>query len=137
VTRIDPELETRRYTEEVLATAGKGLDAQGRALLEEDLRSPCTEEIAVFRAFAEPCRSTRSRSSARAVEAASGPSGSCGRSSHSSVPTLRFEKITKTKQMVPYGVRSTPAIVIDEQVVHAGGIPTKAEVERWVQALQA
>ena len=53
VTRIDPELETRRYTEEVLSTAGKGLDAQGRALLEEDLRSPCTEEIAVFRAFAE------------------------------------------------------------------------------------
>ncbi|MGB8328880.1 MAG: arsenical pump-driving ATPase, partial [Polyangiales bacterium] len=53
VTRIDPELETRRYTEEVLSTAGKGLDAQGKALLEEDLRSPCTEEIAVFRAFAE------------------------------------------------------------------------------------
>ncbi|MBC7173032.1 MAG: arsenical pump-driving ATPase, partial [Polyangiaceae bacterium] len=53
VTRIDPELETRRYTEEVLATAGSGLDAQGKALLEEDLRSPCTEEIAVFRAFAD------------------------------------------------------------------------------------
>ena len=53
VTRIDPELETRRYTEDVLATAGAGLDDQGRALLEEDLRSPCTEEIAVFRAFAE------------------------------------------------------------------------------------
>ena len=32
---------------------GRGLDAQGRALLEEDLRSPCTEEIAVFRAFAD------------------------------------------------------------------------------------
>ncbi|MEX2465599.1 MAG: arsenical pump-driving ATPase [Gemmatimonadota bacterium] len=53
VTRIDPELETLRYTEEVLRTAGEGLDAEGRALLEEDLRSPCTEEIAVFRAFAD------------------------------------------------------------------------------------
>ncbi len=53
VTRIDPALETRRYTAEVLAASGEGLDAQGRALLEEDLRSPCTEEIAVFRAFAE------------------------------------------------------------------------------------
>jgi arsenite-transporting ATPase len=53
VTRIDPAAETRRYTEEVLATAGRALDAQGRALLEEDLRSPCTEEIAVFRAFAD------------------------------------------------------------------------------------
>ena len=53
VTRIDPAIETRLYTEEVLANAGKNLDAKGRALLEEDLRSPCTEEIAVFRAFAE------------------------------------------------------------------------------------
>lgn len=53
VTRIDPALETRRYTQEVMSSAGSGLDAQGKALLEEDLRSPCTEEIAVFRAFAE------------------------------------------------------------------------------------
>jgi arsenite-transporting ATPase len=53
VSRIDPAVEIRRYTEDVLATAGQGLDAQGRALLEEDLRSPCTEEIAVFRAFAD------------------------------------------------------------------------------------
>jgi len=53
VTRIDPARETRRYTAEVMSTAGSGLDAPGRALLEEDLRSPCTEEIAVFRAFAE------------------------------------------------------------------------------------
>jgi arsenite-transporting ATPase len=53
VARIDPAVETRRYAEETLASAGKDLDAQGRALLEEDLRSPCTEEIAVFRAFAE------------------------------------------------------------------------------------
>ena len=53
VTRIDPAAETRRYTEEVLSAAGGDLDAQGKALLEEDLRSPCTEEIAVFRAFAE------------------------------------------------------------------------------------
>lgn len=52
VSRIDPRAETRAYTEEVLATAGRALDAQGRALLEEELRSPCTEEIAVFRAFA-------------------------------------------------------------------------------------
>jgi len=53
VARIDPALETVRYTAEVLATAGATLDAHGRALLEEDLRSPCTEEIAVFRAFAD------------------------------------------------------------------------------------
>lgn len=52
VSRIDPQMETRAYTDEVLLGAGAGLDAEGRALLEEDLRSPCTEEIAVFRAFA-------------------------------------------------------------------------------------
>jgi arsenite-transporting ATPase len=52
VSRIDPALETREYRAEVMADAGKDLDQNGRALLEEDLRSPCTEEIAVFRAFA-------------------------------------------------------------------------------------
>jgi arsenite-transporting ATPase len=52
VSRIDPQAETRSYVENVLATAGRNLDAGARSLLEEDLRSPCTEEIAVFRAFA-------------------------------------------------------------------------------------
>ena len=52
VSRIDPSAETKVYVEQVMATAGKDLDASARALLEEDLRSPCTEEIAVFRAFA-------------------------------------------------------------------------------------
>ena len=52
VSRIDPQAETRAYVDQVLATHGRELDADTRALLEEDLRSPCTEEIAVFRAFA-------------------------------------------------------------------------------------
>lgn len=51
VSRIDPEAETERYRREVLNSKGAALDAEGRALLEEDLRSPCTEEIAVFQAF--------------------------------------------------------------------------------------
>lgn len=51
VSRIDPHAETERYRQKVLATKGASLDAEGRALLEEDLRSPCTEEIAVFQAF--------------------------------------------------------------------------------------
>ena len=53
LSRIDPVEQTRTYSEQVLAAAGPDLDDQGRALLEEDLRSPCTEEIAVFRAFAD------------------------------------------------------------------------------------
>ncbi|MBW6509158.1 MAG: arsenical pump-driving ATPase [Desulfuromonadales bacterium] len=52
VSRIDPAAETAAYSQDVLATVGADLDDEARALLEEDLRSPCTEEIAVFRAFA-------------------------------------------------------------------------------------
>jgi len=56
VSRIDPHAETERYRQHVLETKGAKLDAQGRALLEEDLRSPCTEEIAVFQAFSRIIR---------------------------------------------------------------------------------
>jgi arsenite-transporting ATPase len=52
VDRIDAEAETRSYREEIMGSVGGQLDDQGRALLTEDLRSPCTEEVAVFRAFA-------------------------------------------------------------------------------------
>jgi len=51
ISRIDPHEATERYRQHVLTTKGATLDAEGRALLEEDLRSPCTEEIAVFQAF--------------------------------------------------------------------------------------
>jgi arsenite/tail-anchored protein-transporting ATPase len=56
VDRIDPHEVTDRYRQHVLETKGAKLDAQGRALLEEDLRSPCTEEIAVFQAFSRVIR---------------------------------------------------------------------------------
>jgi arsenite-transporting ATPase len=58
--RIDPAAETARYTTEVLAAA-TGLDEEGRTLLTEDLRSPCTEEIAVFRAFARTIDAAQDR----------------------------------------------------------------------------
>jgi len=51
VSRIDPVAATDAYVAHVLETSGAGLDAGARALLEEDLRSPCTQEIAVFQAF--------------------------------------------------------------------------------------
>ncbi|MHB8252682.1 MAG: arsenical pump-driving ATPase [Acidiferrobacter sp.] len=56
VSRIDPQIETENYRQRILATQGEHLDAQGRALLEEDLRSPCTEEIAIFQAFSRLIR---------------------------------------------------------------------------------
>ena len=56
VSRIDPHVETENYRRHVMTTKGATLDAEGRALLEEDLRSPCTEEIAVFQAFSRVIR---------------------------------------------------------------------------------
>ena len=56
VSRIDPKAETERYRQDVIKSKGANLDAQGLALLEEDLRSPCTEEIAVFQAFSRIIR---------------------------------------------------------------------------------
>lgn len=51
VDRIDPVAETARYVEKVMATKGRDLDDADRALMREDLASPCTEEVAVFHAF--------------------------------------------------------------------------------------
>lgn len=59
VSRIDPEVETQAYREHIMATRGANLDAEGRRMLEEDLRSPCTEEIAVFQAFSRVIREAR------------------------------------------------------------------------------
>jgi len=53
VSRIDPAVETRVYSEQVMAKSAPNLDEHAMALLGEDLRSPCTEEIAVFSAFAQ------------------------------------------------------------------------------------
>jgi len=60
VDRIDPHAETAKYIARVMAARGKDLDDAERALLLEDLRSPCTEEVAVFHAFAHTVASARS-----------------------------------------------------------------------------
>jgi arsenite-transporting ATPase len=60
VDRIDPQAETQRYIDKVMATRGAALDDAGRALLLEDLRSPCTEEVAVFHAFSRTVGQARS-----------------------------------------------------------------------------
>ena len=59
VSRIDPAVEIAAYTERVMRTKGAHLDAQGQAMLREDLRSPCTEEIAVFQAFSRVSREAK------------------------------------------------------------------------------
>src|SRR5690606_2032904 len=59
VSRIDPETELRAYQERVMRTKGAKLDEEARALLAEDLRSPCYEEVAVFEAFSKAVRESR------------------------------------------------------------------------------
>ncbi|MGJ5141974.1 arsenical pump-driving ATPase [Bradyrhizobium oligotrophicum] len=60
VDRIDPRRETERYVAKILASRGRDLDEQGKALLLEDLASPCTEEVAVFHAFSHVVAEARS-----------------------------------------------------------------------------
>jgi arsenite-transporting ATPase len=61
VTRIDPAVESKAYTDRIMATRGKDLDEEGRALLAEDLRSPCNEEVAVFGAFSHLVTEARTK----------------------------------------------------------------------------
>jgi len=57
---IDPRAETQRYVEKIVAARAPTLDEAGIALLREDLRSPCTEEVAVFHAFSRIVNEARS-----------------------------------------------------------------------------
>ncbi|MDN5997553.1 ArsA-related P-loop ATPase, partial [Acidipropionibacterium jensenii] len=61
IAKIDPDQALREYQDEVLATKGTRLDATGRAQLMEDLQSPCTQEVAVFRKFSEAIREAHDR----------------------------------------------------------------------------
>ena len=53
VERIDPKVETKRYTEKILEHKGQGQSEDAKKLILEDLKSPCTEEVAVFHAFSK------------------------------------------------------------------------------------
>mgnify|MGYP005842840013 CR=1 FL=1 len=45
---------------------------------------------------------------------------------------VTVEKVEDIRAIMAYGVMSTPGVVIDERVVHAGGVPTRAKVEGWL-----
>ena len=45
--------------------------------------------------------------------------------------TIKLEKVEDLPSIMGYGVMSTPGVVIDGVVVHAGGVPAKAKVEGW------
>ena len=47
--------------------------------------------------------------------------------------TIKLEKIEDLPQIMAYGVMSTPAVVVNEQVVHKGSIPTREQIESWIR----
>jgi len=53
--------------------------------------------------------------------------------SESGVP-IELEKVEDIKDIMRYGIMSTPGVVIDGNVVHAGGVPGRTKVEGWFQA---
>ncbi|GIU33841.1 arsenical pump-driving ATPase [Shewanella hafniensis] len=124
VSRIDPVDVTTRYREQVLATKGKALDAQGKALLEEDLRSPCTEEIAVFQAFSRIIR----EAGKRFVVMDTAPTGHTlllldatgayhrevakrmGETTHYSTPMMQLQDKARTKVLLVTLPETTPVL---------------------------
>jgi len=47
---------------------------------------------------------------------------------------IELEKVTDIAEIMGYGVMSTPGVVIDGTVVHAGGVPGPKQIRAWVQA---
>lgn len=45
---------------------------------------------------------------------------------------LQLEKVEQIQDIMTYGVMSTPGVVIDSKVVHAGGVPSRNAVEAWL-----
>ncbi|MEX2662355.1 MAG: thioredoxin family protein [Vicinamibacterales bacterium] len=46
---------------------------------------------------------------------------------------IHVEKVEDIKDIMSYGIMSTPGVVIDGHVVHAGGVPSRQKVEGWLQ----
>lgn len=44
---------------------------------------------------------------------------------------IQLEKVEDLQQIMMHGVMSTPGVVIDGKIVHAGGVPARAKVESW------
>jgi arsenite-transporting ATPase len=135
VSSIDPAEATRGYRDHVMATKGAQLDEQGRAMLAEDLLSPCTEEVAVFQAFSRVI--SESRRTFVVVDTA--PTGhtlllldatgsyhrdvarNMGASMHFTTPLMRLQDPRETKVILVTLAETTP-------VLEAAGL--QADLER-------
>lgn len=125
VSRIDPHEVTENYRAQVLASKGASLDASGRAVLEEDLRSPCTEEIAVFQAFSRVIREAKTHF----VVMDTAPTGHtlllldatgayhrdvvrqmAGRGTHFTTPMQQLQDTSQTKVLLVTLAETTPVL---------------------------
>ncbi|NKX86645.1 arsenical pump-driving ATPase [Nocardia coubleae] len=124
VSRIDPVAATEQYRQRVLRTRGTDLDEQGRAALAEDLRSPCTEEVAVFQAFSRLVNESRRHF----VVVDTAPTGhtlllldatgayhreisrNLGTDRSFTTPLMRLQDPTQTKILVVTSPESTPLL---------------------------
>ena len=48
--------------------------------------------------------------------------------------SINLEKVEELRDIMSYGVMSTPGVVINGKVVHAGGIPSRDKIEQWFAA---
>lgn len=48
--------------------------------------------------------------------------------------TVKLEKVEELRDIMGYGVMSTPGVVINGKVVHAGGVPSRDKIEQWFTA---
>ena len=47
---------------------------------------------------------------------------------------IELEKVEELREIMSYGILSTPGVVIDGKVVHSGGIPSRDNIEQWLSA---
>ncbi len=141
ISRIDPAEATEQYRTRVLTTKGKNLDDRGRANLAEDLRSPCTEEVAVFQAFSRVIH----ESSRKFVVVDTAPTGhtlllldatgsyhreiarQMGENSNFTTPLMRLQDPNATKVLLVTLAETTP-------VLEAAGLQAdlqRAGIEPW------
>jgi hypothetical protein len=50
------------------------------------------------------------------------------------VSPVKLEKVEELRDIMGYGVMSTPGVVINGRVVHAGGVPSRDKIEQWLAA---
>lgn len=124
VSRIDPAEASQQYRDRVMASKGAHLDDAGRATLAEDLRSPCTEEVAVFQAFSKVIHESRSTF----VVLDTAPTGhtlllldatgsyhreiarQMGESGHYTTPLMRLQDPELTKVLIITLAETTPVL---------------------------